>query len=163
MAEPWVACCRVKPGQDSLERPTSPSFEGDLRNARRERSARQRVKKGMTIIGSRLCLFVAGIDLVAGSAFAQAPGPAPTPTAPTDLAAPGQNLSEKLSRSNGVIHPKEVDPAIEKPAPDVRYSNVAPPPARDFGRHSRASTKVSALLAIGLRRAGLAIKLEVWR
>ena len=87
----------------------------------------------MTIIASRLCLFVAGIALVAGSAFAQAPGPAPAPTAPSKSTAPDQNLSDKLSRSNGVIHPKEVDPAIEKPAPDVRDPNEAPPPAGTSG------------------------------
>jgi hypothetical protein len=33
-------------------------------------------------IGSRLCPFVTGDTLVAGSAFAQAPNPAPTPVAP---------------------------------------------------------------------------------
>ena len=79
-------------------------------------------------IGSRLCPLVAGVTLVAGSAFAQAPNPAPIPTAQVgsvpgenapsaESTAPAQNLSEKLNQSNGVIHPKEVDPAIEKPAP----------------------------------------------
>jgi hypothetical protein len=77
-------------------------------------------------IGSRLCLFTAGMTLVAGSAFAEAPSPAPAPAAPT-ATAPGQSLSEKLNRSNGVIHPKEVDPAIEKPAPNPGDSNVIPP------------------------------------
>ena len=32
-------------------------------------------------IGSRLCLLVGGATLVAGSAFAQAPNPTPTPAA----------------------------------------------------------------------------------
>jgi hypothetical protein len=63
-------------------------------------------------VGSRLCALVAGLTLVAGLAFAQAPNPTPTPTAPLE-SVPGKNLSEKLNRSNGVIHPKEVDPAIE--------------------------------------------------
>jgi hypothetical protein len=81
----------------------------------------------MTAIGSRLCLFVAGLTLVAGSAFAEAPSPAPAPAAPVESTAPGQNLSEKLNRSNGVIRPKEVDPAIEKPAPNPGDSNVIPP------------------------------------
>jgi hypothetical protein len=80
----------------------------------------------MTIIGSRLCLFAAGMTLVAGSAFAEAPSPAPTPAAPT-ATAPGQSLSEKLNRSNGVIHPKEVDPAIEKPVANPGDPNVIPP------------------------------------
>jgi hypothetical protein len=93
----------------------------------------------MRIIGSRFCLLVAGATLVAGAAFAQAPNPAPNPTAPLDSAprettpgatptAPAQNLSKELNQSNGVIHPKEVDPAIEKPAPKVKDPNVVPPP-----------------------------------
>ncbi len=81
----------------------------------------------MTIIGLRFCLFLTGATLIAGPAFAQAQSP--TPTAPADSAAPAPNLSDKLNRSNGVIHPKEVDPAIEKPAPNVRDPNVEPPPA----------------------------------
>jgi hypothetical protein len=54
-------------------------------------------------IGSRLCLLVAGVTVVAGSAFAQAPNPEATPGD-----APAQNQSKKLNQSNGVIHPKEV-------------------------------------------------------
>ena len=94
----------------------------------------------MRPISSRLCLTVAGVALVAGSAFAQASNPPPTPTAPVDSVqsetkpgAPAQNLSEKLNQSNGVIHPKEVDPAIEKPAPKAGDSNVAPPPGTSGG------------------------------
>jgi len=87
----------------------------------------------MTIIGSRLCLFVAGVTLIAGSAFAQAPSSAPTPTEPLDSTPPAQGLSEKLNRSNGVIHPKEVDPAIEKPVPKTGDSNVVPPPGTSGG------------------------------
>ena len=90
--------------------------------------------KGCMInIGSRLCLLVAGVTLVAGSVFAQAPGkPEPTPAAPLN-SAPGENLSEKLNRSNGVIHPKEVDPTIEKPAPKTGDPNVVPPPGTSGG------------------------------
>ena len=84
-------------------------------------------------ISSRLCLLVAGVTLVAGSAFAQAPSPPPSPTAPLNSTAPAQNLSEKLNRSNGVIHPKEVDPAIEKPVPQVGDPNVVPPPGTSGG------------------------------
>jgi hypothetical protein len=98
----------------------------------------------MMAIGSRLCLLVAGVTLVAGSAFAQAPNPTPTPEAPPDSVpgettpgakptAPAQNLSEKLNQSNGVIHPKEVDPTIEKPAPKTGDPNVVPPPGTSGG------------------------------
>jgi hypothetical protein len=82
----------------------------------------------MMAIGSRLCLLVAGISLVAGSAFAQAPNPGETTPG-----APAQNLSKKLNQSNGVIHPKEVDPAIEKPAPKTGDPNVVPPPGTSGG------------------------------
>jgi hypothetical protein len=91
-------------------------------------------------ISSRLCLLVAGVTLVAGSGFAQAPSQTPTPAAPLESTTPGanptapaQNLSEKLNRSNGVIHPKEVDPAIEKPVPQVGDPNVMPPPGTSGG------------------------------
>jgi hypothetical protein len=96
----------------------------------------------MMAIGSRLCLIIAGVTLVAGSAFAQAPNPTPTPTADSvpdettpraEPTAPAQNLSEKLNQSDGVIHPKEVDPAIEKPAPKARDPNVLPPPGTSGG------------------------------
>ncbi len=79
-------------------------------------------------------MIVASVTLVAGAAFAQATGAAPneiTPGAnPTALA---QNLSKELNQSNGVIHPKEVDPAIEKPAPNARDPNVVPPPGTSGG------------------------------
>jgi hypothetical protein len=93
----------------------------------------------MRIIGSRLCLLVAGLTLVAGAAFAQAPNSAPNPTAPLDSTpgakptAPAQNLSKELNQSNGIIHPKEVDPAIEKAVPNVRDPNVVPPPGTSGG------------------------------
>jgi hypothetical protein len=88
----------------------------------------------MMAISSRLCLLVAGVILVAGSAFAQATNLTPTQAAP-DEATPGgkPNLSKKLNQSNGVIHPKEVDPAIEKPAPKTGDSNVVPPPGTSDG------------------------------
>jgi hypothetical protein len=87
----------------------------------------------MINIGSRLCLLIAGVTLVAGSVFAQAPDkPEPTPAAPLN-SAPVENLSEKLNRSNGVIHPKEVDPTIEKPVPKTGDPNVVPPPGTSGG------------------------------
>ena len=69
----------------------------------------------MRIIDSRLWLLVAGVALVGHTAFAQAPSPTPNERAPKPIV-PGENLSKKLKQTNGVIHPKEVDPAIEKPA-----------------------------------------------
>ncbi len=87
----------------------------------------------MRNINSRLCLFVAGATLVAGAAFAQATSPAPKDAPGAKSGAPAQSLSKELSQSNGVIHPKEVDPAIEKPAPNARDPNVVPPPGASGG------------------------------
>ena len=88
----------------------------------------------MRIIGSRLCLIVAGVTLVAGSGFAQATSPAPNETAPgANSTAPAQNLSKELNQSNEIIHPKEVDPGIQKPAPHTGDPNVVPPPGTSGG------------------------------
>jgi hypothetical protein len=83
----------------------------------------------MRINGSRLCLFVAGVTFVANAAFAQATSPAPNETTKP----PAQNLSKELNQSNGIIHPKEVDPAIEKPVPKTGDPNVVPPPGTSGG------------------------------
>jgi hypothetical protein len=87
----------------------------------------------MRIIGSRFCLFVAGV-LFAGAAFAQATSQAPKEAIPgAKSSAPIQSLSKELNQSNGIIHPKEVDPAIEKPVPNARDPNVVPPPGASGG------------------------------
>jgi hypothetical protein len=88
----------------------------------------------MQIIGPRLFLIVAGATLLASAAFAQTTGPAPNEAAPgANSSAPGQSLSKELNQSNGVIHPKEVDPAIQKPAPSTGDPNVVPPPGASGG------------------------------
>ncbi len=97
----------------------------------------------MRSIASRLCPLVAGVILVGGAAYAQAPSPAPNPTAPLDSGPPKTtpdakatappSLSKKLNQSNGVIHPKEVDPGIEKAAPKTLDPNVVPPPGTSGG------------------------------
>ena len=79
-------------------------------------------------------MIVAGVTLIAGSAFAQATSPAPNETTPSaNPAAPGQSLSKELNKSNGVIHPKEVDPGIQKPAPHTGDPNIVPPPGTSGG------------------------------
>jgi hypothetical protein len=86
------------------------------------------------MINSRLCMIVAGVSLVAGAAVAQTTSPAPNETMPgakTDPSA--QSLSKELSQSNGVVHPKEVDPGIQKPAPLTGDLNVVPPPGTSRG------------------------------
>jgi hypothetical protein len=86
----------------------------------------------MQIIDTRLCMIVAGAALMAGSAFAQTTSPAQKNTIP-DANPPAQNLSKELSQSNGVIHPKEVDPGIQKPAPKTGDASVVPPPGTSGG------------------------------
>ena len=79
-------------------------------------------------------MIVAAATLVAGAAFAQAPSPAPNETIPAAKPlAPGESLSKKLNQSNGVIHPKEVDPGIQKPPPKTGDPNVVPPPGTSGG------------------------------
>jgi hypothetical protein len=88
----------------------------------------------MRTINTRLCMIVAGVTLVAGSAFAQATSPAPNEsTRGANPTAPAQSLSKELSQSNGIIHPKEVDPGIQKPAPHTGDPNVVPPPGTSGG------------------------------
>jgi hypothetical protein len=77
-------------------------------------------------------MIVAGATLVAGAAFAQATSPAAKNTVP-DANPPAQNLSKELNQSNGIIHPKEVDPGIQKPAPKTGDPNVVPPPGTSGG------------------------------
>ncbi len=79
-----------------------------------------------------------GAWLAVGPALAQAPAPpidrGPEKIAPgADPTGPAKNLSEKLNQSNGVIKPREVDPAIEKPAPKAVDPNVIPPPGTQGG------------------------------
>jgi len=96
----------------------------------------------MRILDERLFLLAAGVSVLAGAAFAEAASPAPSPAAdqaPRETApavkplAPGENLSKKLNETNGVIHPKEVDPGIQKPAPKTGDENVVPPPGTSGG------------------------------
>jgi hypothetical protein len=94
----------------------------------------------MRIIGTRLYLLAVGAVFAVGPAFPQAPKPTAPPdpaaseaTPGVDSSAPAQDLSKKLDQSNGIIHPKEVDPSIDKAAPNVRDPNVVPPPGTSGG------------------------------
>jgi hypothetical protein len=65
----------------------------------------------------------------------QAPDAA-VPGKPPTEAQPGENLSEQLSRSEGVIKPPAgTDPEIHKPAPETSSPMpVLPPPGNPGGR-----------------------------
>jgi hypothetical protein len=77
---------------------------------------------------------VALLATVPTCAQTAAPKPAPT-TIPEKIApgaepsAPTKNLSKELNQSGGVIHPKDVDPAMNKGAPNTSDQGVIKPPA----------------------------------
>jgi len=45
----------------------------------------------------------------------------------------GENLSDKLARTDGVICPENVDPSIKAPTPDAGKMPVIPPPGSPGG------------------------------
>jgi hypothetical protein len=55
----------------------------------------------------------------------------PNPSAPS--ATTGENLSERLARTDGVICPPNVDPEIRAPTPDTGKTPVIPPPGGPGG------------------------------
>ena len=59
--------------------------------------------------------------------------PARIPGAPKAPATTGENLSDKLARTDGVICPPDVDPQIKAPTPDVGNMPVIPPPGSPGG------------------------------
>ena len=75
----------------------------------------------------------------AGVSLATVPNNARPDTIPEKIAPgakptePTENLSRELNQSNGVIHPKEVDPAMNKAAPDTQDENVIRPPGTRGG------------------------------
>ena len=56
------------------------------------------------------------------------------PTSPP--ATTGENLSERLARTDGVICPPNVDPGIRAPTPEAGRTPVIPPPGSPGGNPS---------------------------
>jgi hypothetical protein len=57
-------------------------------------------------------------------------------------AAPGENLSDKLNQTDGVIKPPaDTDPAMHKPAPDTGTMPVIPPPGTPGSERPRLDPK----------------------
>jgi hypothetical protein len=95
----------------------------------------------------RVPLALATLLLVAGVAVAQDRPPAevdPKACAPGERVLPGakspgppsttgENLSDKLGRTDGVICPPNVDPEIKAPTPEVGKMPVIPPPGSPGG------------------------------
>lgn len=59
------------------------------------------------------------------------PKPGGSPTAPQTTT--GENLSDKLARTDGVLCPPNVDPDIRQPAPGGGKTPVIPPPGSPGG------------------------------
>ena len=81
-----------------------------------------------------------GALFAASAEAAETPAPKPAPTTIPEKIAPGakpegpaKNLSDKLNQSGGVIAPKDVDPAMDKPAPTTGDPNVVRPPGTSGG------------------------------
>jgi hypothetical protein len=55
------------------------------------------------------------------------------PQAPGGSATTGENLSDKLARTDGVICPPNVDPEIKAPTPEGGKMPVIPPPGAPGG------------------------------
>jgi hypothetical protein len=86
----------------------------------------------------------AGLVLGAGTLRAQDRPPAevdPKACAPSERVQPGprgsvttgENLSDKLARTDGVLCPPNVDPGIRLPTPDTGRTPVIPPPGSPGG------------------------------
>jgi hypothetical protein len=82
---------------------------------------------------SRKILISAAVAAFANLAAAAPSGDttqgSPNAAPKTDLSHQSGSLSEKLNRTNGVVHPEgAVDPKMEKGAPDTGTMPVIPPP-----------------------------------
>ena len=90
----------------------------------------------MTTVMQRICLAASLSLLLAGTALAQFPPQTPqnvSPTACADSGGSSGDLSNKLSQSNGVICPPDVDPAMKAPTPNAGKMPVIPPPGSPGG------------------------------
>ena len=87
------------------------------------------------IFRSPLCWAAVAALLATVPTCAQTAADKPPPTTIPEKIAPGakpteptQNLSKQLNQSNGVIHPRDVDPAMNKGAPSTSDQGVIKPP-----------------------------------
>jgi hypothetical protein len=96
--------------------------------ANREANAMPRKLLIFAAIGAALCSAAAAQQAASPTdAIPEKVAPGAVPN--TDLSKQGGSLSDKLSNSNGVIHPEgAVDPKMQKPAPATGATPVIPPP-----------------------------------
>ncbi len=88
--------------------------------------------------------FAASFSLaLAGTALAQSPHQAPQdgrtgsdPKACANSGGSSGDLSNKLSQSNGVICPPDIDPAMKAPTPNTGKMPVIPPPGSPGGNRN---------------------------
>jgi hypothetical protein len=67
------------------------------------------------------------------AAFAQGQGSDPKGCSDAANSSSGQSLSNRLSQTNGVICPPNVDPGIKAPTPDTGKTPIIPPPGSPGG------------------------------
>lgn len=83
---------------------------------------------------SSQALLLAAMLLGTQPAWAQSAAPDPQSAPNTDVGNSGGTLSDKLSATNGVIHPEgKVDPGMQKTAPATGTMPVIPPPGSPGG------------------------------
>lgn len=90
----------------------------------------------MTSVMQRICLATSLSLLFAGTALAQSPPQTPqngNPKACANSGGSSGDLSNKLSQSNGVICPPDVDPGMKAPTPNTGKMPVIPPPGSPGG------------------------------
>jgi hypothetical protein len=85
----------------------------------------------MSIMAKGFCSAVA-VTLVL-SAYASAEAQAPDPKGCTPQERSNGTLSSQLDKSNGVMCPPDVDPAMKAPTPKTGDTSVIPPPGTPGG------------------------------
>jgi hypothetical protein len=96
----------------------------------------------MTRVTKRACIAILLSLSLAGAAVAQVQQQAPNPDLKPDPKSCANNsgssgdLSNKLSQSNGVICPPDIDQGMKAPTPDTGKMPVIPPPGSPGGDQS---------------------------
>jgi hypothetical protein len=89
----------------------------------------------MTSVMQRICLATSLSLLFAGTGLAQTSQNG-SPKACANSGGSSGDLSNKLSQSNGVICPPDVDPGMKAPTPNTGTMPVIPPPGSPGGNQN---------------------------
>ena len=86
---------------------------------------------GMRRVSHLCAALTLALGLLASAAQAQNADPKACANSPAN--SPGGTLSDKLSQSNGVICPPNVDQGMKAPTPDTGKTPIIPPPGSPGG------------------------------